>query len=119
MIDDPVLYSEWVQACEATEASYKRMIEFGAKAGTGRSVLNNSLKTEIRCSMNLRALRNFFTSRCEKGAHEHMREIAIPALLYLRELLPVVFEDIEYDQTFYDKYLSDDRWREYVFTFKI
>jgi hypothetical protein len=35
-------------------------------------------------------------------------------LLILQEKTPYLFDDIEYDHTFYDKYLSDDRWREYI-----
>ena len=35
-------------------------------------------------------------------------------LLYMRSLVPVVFDDIEYDKEFYDKYLSEGRWTSYI-----
>ena len=60
-----------------------------------RSVLPNSLKTEIIVTMNLREWRHFFKLRTSSKAHPQMREISIPLLAAFKTLIPVVFDDIE------------------------
>jgi len=46
-VDNPKLYDSWLQACLASEKAYLDLIENGASAQQARSVLPNSLKTEI------------------------------------------------------------------------
>lgn len=89
------IYDEWVQACIDAENHYNRMIELGATPQIARSVLNNSTKTEICITMNLREWRHFFKLRCSPAAHPQMREIAIKLLMAFKAMLPVVFNDIE------------------------
>ena len=54
---------------EEAEKAYFEMLEAGATAQEARSVLPNSLKTEIVMTMNLRSWRNFFKLRTDKPAH--------------------------------------------------
>lgn len=61
-----------------------------------RSVLPNSLKTEINVKMNLREWRHFFKLRCANAAHPQMRELTIPLLEEFRKLIPIIFDDITY-----------------------
>ena len=89
-----LIFNEWLLACKESENHYLKMLELGATPQIARSVLNNSTKTEINMSANLREWRHFFKLRCDKAAHPQMREITIPLLLELNELIPVVFEDI-------------------------
>jgi thymidylate synthase (FAD) len=79
---------------EAAEYNYFKLIEQRATPQEARSVLPNSLKTEVVMTANLRELRHFFKLRCSKAAHPQMREIAIPLLKELREKIPIVFDDI-------------------------
>ena len=44
---------------------------------------------------NLREWRHFFRLRTAQAAHPQMREVTIPLLRRMRELVPVVFDDIE------------------------
>lgn len=88
-------YEIWRNAMEDAEAHYNNLIKAGATPQEARSVLPNSLKTEIVITMNLREWRHFFKLRTSKAAHPQMREIAIPMLEKFQELLPVVFEDLE------------------------
>jgi thymidylate synthase (FAD) len=44
--------------------------------------------------MNLREWRHFFKLRTAPVAHPQMREVTIPLLAQLKELIPVVFDDI-------------------------
>lgn len=89
------IYDEWVKACADAEDHYNRMIELGATPQIARSVLNNSTKTEICITMNLREWRHFFKLRTSPAAHPQMREIAIPLLMEFKRLIPVIFDDIE------------------------
>ena len=88
------IISEWLEACHDAEKHYFAMLELGASPQIARSSLNNSTKTEINVKMNLREWRHFFKLRCDVAAHPQMRELTIPLLQDMREICPVVFEDI-------------------------
>lgn len=92
--DDSQAYSIWEKQMQLVETSYLSLIDTGATPEQARSILPNSLKTEIIVTMNLREWRHFFRLRTSKRAHPQMREIAIPLLQKMCELLPPVFEDI-------------------------
>ena len=64
------------------------------KPEEARSILPNSLKTEIVVTMNLREWRHFFRLRTSEKAHPQMREIAIPLLNDFKFIIPVIFDDI-------------------------
>jgi len=87
-------YSLWKQSMQVIEENYNELIDCGASPEEARSILPNSLKTEIVVTMNLREWRHFFKLRTSPRAHPQMREIAIPLLKHFQELIPVVFEDI-------------------------
>lgn len=61
------------KACADAEKSYLTMIENAATPQIARSVLPNSLKTEIVMTMNLREWRHFFSLRADKVAHPQIR----------------------------------------------
>lgn len=86
--------AHWYNACRAAETLYFCMLDDGCSPQIARSVLPNSLKTEIVVTMNLREWRHFFKLRTAKAAHPQMREVAIMALDSMKTLIPVVFEDI-------------------------
>ena len=92
--ENSLLYSIWEESMQAAEKSYLSLIAAGAKPEEARSVLPNSLKTEIVVTMNLREWRHFFKLRTSNKAHPQMREISVPLLNHFKEMLPVVFEDI-------------------------
>lgn len=87
-------YDHWYNAMTNAEISYLTMIESGAKPQEARSVLPNSLKTEIVMTANLREWHHFFTLRTSKGAHPDMQVIANMLLNEFRSHIPVVFENI-------------------------
>ena len=72
----------------------KEVTEHGATPEQARSILPNSLKTEIVMTMNLREWRHFFKLRCAKAAHPQAREIANMILKEFKEKIPVIFDDI-------------------------
>ena len=84
-------YMEWSFAMKSAEAFYLGMIQMGAKPEEARSVLPNSLKTEIVVTMNLRSWYHFFDMRTSKQAHPQIREIAIPLLEAFKNELPIIY----------------------------
>jgi len=84
----------WNASIMESEAMYFELIEAGAKPQMARSVLPNSLKTEIVVTGNPREWRHFFTMRAERHAHPQMRQLACPLLADFRERVPVIFDDV-------------------------
>lgn len=87
-------YMMWVKAMQACETTYMWLIENGASAQEARTVLPNSLMTEIVVSTNIREWRHIFKLRCDKAAHPQMRQVMIPMLLEFNNRIPLLFEDI-------------------------
>lgn len=94
-------YSEWLAAVKSTEEAYMKLIELGASPEQARSVLPNSLKTEIVMTCNIREWRHILNLRCSPGAHPQMRQVMLPLLADFYKKLPVLFDDI------YGQYQAD------------
>lgn len=92
--EDDVRYDTWWHAVSSAEDRYNSLIKKGATPQEARSVLPNSLKTELIMTANIREWRHFFKLRTDKAAHPQMREITIPLLEKFKALMPVLFEDI-------------------------
>lgn len=95
--EDIEKYSIWEETMKCIEKSYMELIGLGAKPQEARSVLPNSLKTEIVVTMNLREWRHFFKLRAAKAAHPQMRQIAVPLLKAFQDAIPVLFDDLVND----------------------
>lgn len=89
-------YKLWLDSMAVLEKNYMSLLASGAKPQEARSILPNSLKTEIVVTMNLREWRHFFKLRTSERAHPQMREVAIMLLKELKNQIPVIFDDIEY-----------------------
>ncbi len=92
--EDSEPYALWLSSMQQAETTYMQMIDKGVPPEQARSVLPNSLKTEIVVTMNLREWRHFFKLRTSPRAHPQMREISIPLLKEFQKMLPCLFEDI-------------------------
>lgn len=90
----------WQEACLNAEWSYKKMIDAGCTPEAARAVLPNCLKTEIVMTANLREWRHFFKLRCAPAAHPDMRIVANMLLTAFKDVVPVVFDDIEGGQQY-------------------
>ena len=82
----------WLGQCVESESSYLDMIVSGASPQEARSVLPNSLKTEVIMTANLREWRHVLDLRCSKAAHPQMRELMLPLMEEILEEIPEVFE---------------------------
>ena len=88
-------YKIWLRTMQMIENNYNELIEKGAQPQEARSILPNSLKTEIIVTMNLREWRHFFRLRTALNAHPQMREIACAILDEFQKRVPVIFDDID------------------------
>jgi len=84
----------WETALEDCTYWYELLRKTGWKPEQARSVLPNSLKTEIVMTCNLREWRHFFKLRTTPAAHPQMREIAIPMLAEFQQQIPIIFDSL-------------------------
>ncbi len=87
-------FEVWKDTMQVIETNYIKMLENGSTPEEARSILPNSLKTEIFVTMNLREWRHFFRLRAAKEAHPQMREIALIMLEGFKKEIPVFFDDL-------------------------
>jgi len=88
-------YRTWKIMMARAEWAYTELLGMGCSPQQARSVLPNSLKTEIVVTANLREWRHILRLRCSKAAHPQMRQLMIPLLKQLQDRIPVLFDDIE------------------------
>ena len=92
--DDSRQYQVWKKAMEAAEEAYLALLKMGAKAQEARSVLPNSLKTDLIVTANIREWRHIFKLRCSKASHPQMREIMLPLLADFHDRIPALFDSL-------------------------
>lgn len=73
---------------------YSQLLEEGWRPEQARDVLSNACKTEINVQTNLREWMHIFDLRAAPAAAPQMREMMIPALAEMKQLIPIVFDDI-------------------------
>lgn len=100
---DNVQYAFWLEAMQDAEAHYFRLINEGASPQQARSVLPNSLKTEIVMTANPREWRHFFKMRCSPAAHPDIQVVAKQLLCEFHARIPVLFDDL------YEQFIQGDQ----------
>lgn len=97
--EKPWIYQHWKMAIEECESAYIYLLQEGCTPQEARTVLPNSTKTEIVCTMNVRELRHFLKLRTSPAADPAIREVSGMLLDVLKENVPVLFADIERGDT--------------------
>lgn len=92
--EDMQYQKTWKEAMQHAEAGYLLLLSTGATPQQARSVLPNSLKTELVMTANPREWRHFFKMRCSSAAHPDMQYVARRLLAEFHEKIPVLFDDI-------------------------
>ncbi len=88
-------FDVWFLTCLWTQWGYMTLInQFNRTPQEARSVLPNSLKTEIVMTCNVREWRHILKLRTSKAAHPQMQEVMIPILKEFQERIPILFDDI-------------------------
>lgn len=85
---------KWYRLLNESEKAYNELISLGATPQEARSILPNSLKTEIVITCNLREWRHILKLRCSKKAHPQAREIFLMILQQFSNKIPIIFDDI-------------------------
>ena len=84
----------WIFAMQAAEEKYFRLIALGEPPQFSRSILPNSLKTEIVMTCNFREWRHFLKLRTAKNAHPQMQEIANMIHEILKKEVEIIFDEL-------------------------
>lgn len=84
-------YLLWRNSMDAISIAYMGMIKKNWKPEEARSILPNSLKTEICITMDIREWRHFFRLRTAVNAHPQIREIAGMILDKFKAEYPALF----------------------------
>jgi thymidylate synthase (FAD) len=74
------------------------LIRQGVAPQIARSVFPNALASKLVVTYNLRSWRHFFLMRTSKEAHPQMKEVTIPLLAEFKEMVPLLYDDIEPNQ---------------------
>lgn len=94
------LYSEWKSSLEEIEKHYIKMANLGATPDQMRMILPHSTAAVVTMTANIREWKHILSLRCTKHAHPAVEQVMIPLLIYMKEKMPEIFENIEYDTEF-------------------
>lgn len=90
-------YAVWKDCMERCEFCYNVLLNdsYNRTPQEARSVLPNSLKTEIVCTANIREWRHIMILRTSGATHPQMQALMLPLLHEFKARLPVLFDDIK------------------------
>ena len=91
--DSSAQYQIWYDQCARAESAYLELLSRESTAQEARTVLPNSLKTEIIVTANAREWRHILKMRTSSAAHHQIRQIMVPLAKHLAERWPVLFEE--------------------------
>ena len=95
------------------EEVYIMMAKLGCKPDQLSLLLPQSTAAEFNITANLREWKHIFELRCSKRAHPSCQQMLIPLLLYFKEQMPEIYENIEYNAEFpKEKYAKLDIMKE-------
>ena len=84
----------WAIAMGSCQGMYMDLLRLGQSPQIARSVLPNSLKTELIMTANFREWRTIVRQRLSAGAHPQMKEVMRPIWDWFNTNYPVIVEDI-------------------------
>lgn len=84
----------WLESMLQAESSYKELLNKGWSPEYARSVLPNSLKTEIIVTCNLREWLHIFNLRCSRRAHPQIRALMRSCFFGFKKRIPVIFDGV-------------------------
>lgn len=85
-------FDVWFMSGLTSEWAYRTLTTvFKRSAQEARSVLPNSLKTEIQVTANVREWRHILKLRTSRDAHPQIRQIMVPLAIELAKRWPILF----------------------------
>lgn len=105
-IENKEMYEIWEKTMQEIENSYIKMKVIGATTDECRELLPHSTAAEYTMTANIREWKHILQLRTKKSVHPSVRQIMIPLLIYFKEEMPEIFEDIDYDEEFKQEYYA-------------
>lgn len=94
------VYDLWKDACERIEKDYIEMSKLGAAPDELRMILPHSTAAEVTMTADIREWKHILLLRTSNHTHPAIRQLLIPLLLYFRQIMPEIFDDVPYDTDF-------------------
>ena len=105
-IENKEMYEIWKKTMQEIENGYIKMKAIGATTDECRELLPHSTAAEYTMTANIREWKHILQLRTKKSVHPSIRQIMIPLLIYFKEEMPEIFEDIDYDKEFKQEYYA-------------
>ena len=99
-IEPGYIYALWMNEMQNIEHTYIHMTEAGCTPDQMRMILPHSTAAEVTMTANIREWKHILELRCSKGAHPAVQQVMIPLLLYFKEQMPEIFNNINYNKEF-------------------
>lgn len=93
-------YAQWFNTMNVIEKTYNEMARLGCIPDQMRMILPHSTAAEIVMTANIREWRHILSLRAAKMTHPSVQQLMIPLLLYFKEEMPELFDNIEYNTEF-------------------
>ena len=102
VIKDKDLYKcyLWENCMQNIEQDYNAMSEIGALPDEMRMLLPHSTAAKVTMTANIREWKHILSLRCSNHAHPAIQQLLIPFLLKLKEEMPEIFNDVDYNENF-------------------
>lgn len=102
VIKDKDLYKcyLWENCMQNIEQDYNAMSEVGALPDEMRMLLPHSTAAKVTMTANIREWKHILSLRCSSHAHPAIQQLLIPFLLKLKEEMPEIFNDVDYNENF-------------------
>jgi len=84
----------WLESMELAEKNYILMLDNGLSPEYARSILPNSLKTEIVVNTNFREWMHIFRLRCTRYAHPQIRDLMTKTRDAMQKRIPLIFDEV-------------------------
>ena len=91
-------YDLWLNTMQIIEKNYNQMAALGCRPDQLRMLLPHSTKADVIMTANLREWRHIFKLRCAPAAHPTVQEVMDMLLAKLKNEIPVIFDDINYNK---------------------
>lgn len=86
---------EWLEDLDTIDTIYRKWLLRGYAPQIARDFLPNALSAQISVTGNLRNWRHAFLMRTSKETHVDFRRVMIPLLEEFKNLIPILYDDIE------------------------
>lgn len=105
-IENEEMYNTWKDTMQNIEKNYIKMKELGASTDMVRELLPHSTAAEYTMTANIREWKHILELRTTSHVHPAIRQVLIPLLLYFKEEMPEIFDDVKYDTEFNEDYYA-------------